>query len=75
MVKIKYSFDRMYRYQIVVRESGIFQVWVEKKIFDSYMGKEWSTWSDIPDLVHLTDSIESAIKIGSEGLISLCGRI
>ncbi len=74
-MKTKYSFDKMYRYEIVRRVNGIFQVWVEKKIFDDYMEENWFTWCNISDFCHLVDNIENAIQIGDEALINLCGKL
>jgi hypothetical protein len=33
-----YSHDNEYRYEVIDRQNGTFQVWVQQKIRDDYMG-------------------------------------
>lgn len=68
-----YSSDKQYRYR-VYKEDKYFEVWLQKKITDEYMGPDWFTYSDIRDYKHVTDSLESAIEIGREGLRNLSGQ-
>ena len=49
-----------------VREE-YFEVCLQKRITDEYMGPDWFTYSDIRDYKHMTDSLENAMEIGREG--------
>ena len=66
----KYSADEEHRYEIVKRADGIFQVWVQEKIYDDYYDgrNEFIVWGDIKDVIHLTDTLERAQEIGDEYL-------
>lgn len=73
-VKTIYSNDGEFRYEIVSREDGLFQVWVQKKIVvDDYFGKEKFVWCDIKDYAHIADNLERADEIGNEALLNLTG--
>jgi len=71
VVKVQYSSNGECRYEIVDRKDGTYQVWVEKKIYDDYVDKDWFGWADIPDGAHIVDSIERAIAVGNEGIVAL----
>ena len=75
VLETKMSFDRMYRYEIVLRDDGLFQIWIEKKLVDDDLGAENYDWSDILDCCRLTDTIESTIIIADEQLANLTGKI
>ena len=67
----KYSDDESYRYEIFDREDGTFEVWIQRKLTDDFMGKDCSSYCDISDYMHITDSVARAIEIGEEGLNNL----
>ena len=67
----KYSKDKEYRYIIYERDGKIYDVWVQKKTTDEYMGEEWFTYFDIPDSRHLSDTLKRAMEIGDELIKSL----
>ena len=69
-VAIQYSQDEEYRFEIIDRKNGTFQVWVQSKIRDDYMGEDWFDWRDMRDFAHITDTIERAFEIGNECLSS-----
>ncbi len=73
LVHEEYSSDKQYRYQ-VYKEDRYFEVWVQKRITDEFMGPDWFTYSDIRDYKHVTDNIENAIEVGREGLRNLSGQ-
>ena len=66
----EYSYDGRYRF-IVCRKPDYFEVWVQKKITDEYLGPEEVYFSDIPDIKHIADSLERAVEIGQECLNNL----
>lgn len=70
VVKVEYSVDKKYRYEVVDREDGTFQVWAEIKIVDD-MDEDVFFYEDIKDYAHITDTIDNAIKIGEEMLRNL----
>lgn len=70
VVKVEYSMDKKYRYEVVDREDGTFQVWAEIKIVDD-MDEDVFFYEDIKDYAHITDTIDNAIKIGEEMLRNL----
>ena len=67
----KYSDDESLRYEIFQRENGLFSVWLQQKCTNDVMGYLWSGYCDIPDRMHLTDTLARAIEIGEEGLRNL----
>lgn len=62
----RYLADREYRYKIYRRQEDLYEVWVQKKITDDYMGAEWHGYHDIRDCMHITDSLQRAVEIGDE---------
>lgn len=72
-IREEYSFDKQYRY-LIYKEEKYYEVWFQKRITDEYMGPDWFTYSDIRDDKHMTDSLESAMEIGREGLRNLSGK-
>lgn len=73
-LKVKYSHDCEYRYEIVKRLDGLFQVWVQERIRDEYLGDE-ELWCDTGKMAHLADTCERAEDIGDELLRNLSGEI
>ena len=67
----RYSQYGEYRFEVFDREDGTFQVWVQTKIYDDYMGDDWFDWIDIKDYAHITDTVERALNIGNESLVNL----
>ena len=73
VIATQYSQDEEYRFEIIDMNNGTFQVWVQCKIRDDYMGEDWFGWVDIKDHIHITDTIERAHEIGAESLRNLTG--
>lgn len=73
LIREEYSSDKQYRY-LIYKEEKYYEVWFQKRITDEYMGPDWFTYSDIRDDKHMTDSLESAVEIGREGLRNLSGK-
>ena len=73
LIQEEYSLDKQYRY-LIYKEEKYYEVWIQKRITDEYMGPDWFTYSDIWDYKHMTDSLENAIEIGREGLRNLSGK-
>lgn len=73
LIREEYSSDKQYRY-LIYKEEKYYEVWFQKRITDEYMGPDWFTYSDIRDDKHMTDSLESAMEIGREGLRNLSGK-
>ena len=73
LIREKYSSDKQYRYLIYKKEK-YYEVWLQKRITDEYMGPDWFTYSDIRDYKHIADSLEKAMEIGLEGLRNLSGK-
>ncbi|MCL2009519.1 MAG: hypothetical protein FWG71_03095 [Synergistaceae bacterium] len=71
-IMVRYSHDGEYRFEIIDRKNGVLQVWVQKKIYDDYMG-DWFSWTDIRDYAHIADSVKRAIEIGNEAIVNLTG--
>jgi len=65
-----YSENRDFRFE-VYREKNYFEVWVQRKITDEYMGPDWFDYHDIADHKHMTDTLDKAIEIGRESLNAL----
>lgn len=63
----EYSADRTFRFE-VYHSADLYEVWVQRKITDEYMGPEWFCYYDISDYRHCTDTLERAIDIGKECL-------
>lgn len=72
IIREEYSSDKKYRY-LICQEDKCFEVWLQKRITDEYMGPDWFTYTYIHDYKHVTDSLERAIEIGREGLRNLTG--
>lgn len=71
IVTERYSSDNKYRFQVVDREDGTFQVHFEKRFDGGNWDYTLSSWDNIDSGVHLTDTSENAIKLGQEFLQSL----
>lgn len=67
----RYSDNRQYKYEVFKRENGLYEICVQFKETDEYMGKDWYQYSDISDISHFTDTLERAIEIGDEKLCKL----
>lgn len=63
----EYSEDKMYRF-VVYRNEDLFEVWVQKRFTDEYMGEDWFDYEDIRDVMHYADTLERAKEIGRECL-------
>lgn len=63
----EYSANRMFRFA-VYRNPTYYEIWVQKRITDEYMGPDWFDYHDIPDDMHRTDTLERAIEVGRECL-------
>lgn len=72
-VREEYSFDKQFRY-LIYKEEKYFELCLQKRITDEYMGPDWFAYSDIRDYKHMTDSLENAMEIGREGLRNLSGK-
>ena len=73
-IKTVYSSNSSYRYEIIRRKDGLYQVWLQMKIQDTdYFGEEYICWTDTLDYAHLADTYERAEEIGNEGLVNLTG--
>ena len=66
----EYSNDGRYRF-IVCKKPDYFEVWVQKRIKDEHLDPDKTYYSDIPDIMHIADSLERAIEIGKECLNNL----
>lgn len=55
MVYQEYSADNEYRFEIY-RNPNSYEIWVQRKIIDDYMGKEWFDYHDVSDC-HLVQQI------------------
>ena len=73
VIREEYSSDKQYRY-LICKEENYYEVWLQKRITDEYMGPNWFDYTYIRDFKHVTDSIERAIEIGREGLKNLSGN-
>ena len=72
IIATKYSSDGEYRFEIIERKDGTFQVLVLQKVYDEYMGEDWFGWARLlRDGVHLADTVERAFEIGDEVLKGL----
>jgi hypothetical protein len=69
----EYSSDKQYRY-LICKKENYFEVWLQKRITDEYMGPDWYDYTYIRDYKHVTDTLERAIEIGREGLKNLSGQ-
>lgn len=70
MVYEEYSSDRYYRFE-VYQCHNFYQIWIQKKVTDDYMGDDWLHYHNISDYMHIADSMERAIEIGRECLCCL----
>lgn len=67
MVYQEYSADKEFRFEIYYNQNS-YEIWVQRKITDEYMGAEWFDYHDISDYMHLSDTFDRAIEIGKECL-------
>ena len=69
----KYSASGAYKYEVSRRRDGLFTVYVEKKhtASDGYMPGDWFQYLPISDMLHIADSLQTAIEIGNECLKNL----
>lgn len=65
MVYQEYSANKAFRFEIY-HNPDFYEIWVQRKITDEYMGPEWFDYYDISDYMHRADTIERAIEIGRE---------
>ena len=63
----EYSTGREFRFEVYYNRNS-YEIWVQRKITDAYMGPEWFAYHDIWDYMHHADTIERAIQIGKECL-------
>lgn len=61
----EYSGNREYRFEVYLNP-GFYEVWVQQKFTDEYMGSDWFAYYDVPDYMHRTDTLARAIEIGRE---------
>lgn len=66
-VYVEYSENRAFRFEID-RHPDFYEIWVQRKVTDEYLGPDWFAYYDIPDYLHRADTMERAIEIGREGL-------
>lgn len=70
-VMTKYSDDKEFYYEILLRPDGNYEVMgFQKVIYDDY-GDTTVTYHGINDVSHITDTLERAVKIGDETLCNL----
>lgn len=62
-----YTEDREARFE-VYRNGEFYEVWVQRRITEEYMGPDWFSYCDIPDHCHRADTLERAVEIGRECL-------
>lgn len=67
----KYSADKEYKYQVYQEGSTAYEVRVQYRFTDEFMGDDWFDYYDIKDMKHLTDSLQRAIEVGDELLRNL----
>ena len=67
LVYEEYAEDRETRFE-VYRNGDLYEVWVQRKITDEYMGPDWVAYYDIPDHCHRAGTLERAVEIGRECL-------
>ena len=54
IIREEYSSDKKYRY-LICQEDKYFEVWLQKRITDEYMGPDWFTYTYIHDYKHVTE--------------------
>ncbi len=59
MVYEEYSADREFRFKVYCNQT-FYEIWVQRKIRDEYMGPEWFDYHDISDYMHRADTLERA---------------
>ncbi len=64
----EYTSDKLYRFEIC-RKGNCYELWVQKRHTDPTTDN--SCYYDIPDVIHITDSLERAKEIGREGFRKL----
>lgn len=64
-IYVEYSENREYRFEVYYNP-GFYEVWVQRKVTDEYMGPDWFAYYDIPDYAHRADTLERAIETGRE---------
>lgn len=67
MVYQEYFDNKEYRFE-VYRSHNFYEIQVQHKITDDYMGEDWFDYCNINDYKHCADTIEKAIEIGRESL-------
>ncbi len=67
MIYQEYAEDREARFE-VYPSGNFYEVWVQRKMTDEYMGPDWFAYYDIPDHCHRADTLERAVEIGRECL-------
>ena len=67
----QYSDDKSYKLEIHQRADGLYEVRARRKITDEYMGNDWFEYTNLHDMMHLTDTLQSALQIGGELLRNL----
>lgn len=68
IVAERYSADNKFRFQVVDREDGTFQVHFEKWFDGGNWNYTLSSWDNIDSGTHITDTLENAIQLGQEFL-------
>lgn len=63
----EYSDNKEYKFE-VYQNLNYYEIWVQKKMTDEYMGEEWFDYYDISYYMHISDTLERAIEIGKEYL-------
>ena len=67
----QYSDDKSYKLEFHQRADGLYEVRARRKITDEYMGNDWFEYTNLHDMMHLTDTLQSALQIGGELLRNL----
>lgn len=67
LIYLEYSEDKDLRFE-VYRNPNCYEVWLQRKITDEYMGADRFDYYDISDHRHLADTLERAIEIGREAM-------
>lgn len=70
LVYEEFSEDKSYKFE-VYKNVNSYEIWVQKRITDEYMGDDWFAYHDISDYMHCADTLERAVEIGKECLRGL----
>lgn len=70
MIYQEYTANQNYKFEVYDCQS-LYEVWLQKRITDDYMGTDWFDYHPISDYMHYADSLDRAIEIGRECLRSL----